>query len=408
MLELRIRFESSWTNSFYDEPGGAPLFTSGSDLTGSLKKKLNPVDFDRIGARSSQSRLPFLQALQAANPELLYRVPVSFDRTVQGVLARLVGEVRRLSDVEQTHLALRAFAAGECAFDIEHEHSQTTTLSTYKDNAIQTQGAGLINNEVLYSDNAVSRYLFGHLGQSLWDLQLSIFDLLKPGSDLNGHGWFPSSPSALIDRLTALFPEQTKAIKDAKGPPGKGPYRSPYRAVFLALSCVLPDQAMAALEMQKEFARQGKKASFSIEAGALDGWWIGSAIIIARIKMLTDDERAAFIKAGALTERGNLSGINSTGTVGFVTEKGVYTFASGASAVSSRMPYGINIPVQDATGFTHQVPSGVLKKTGTITFTLKDSPALEQELQTAIEAASVGPFHFGKKGIAYVQSLELY
>ncbi len=30
MLELKIRFESSWTNSFYEEPGGAPLFTSGS------------------------------------------------------------------------------------------------------------------------------------------------------------------------------------------------------------------------------------------------------------------------------------------------------------------------------------------------------------------------------------------
>ena len=408
MLELKIRFESSWTNSFYEEPGGAPLFTSGSDLSGSAKQKLNPVAFDRDGAQRSGSRLAFLQALQAANPELLYRVPVSFDRAVQGVLARLVGEVRRLSDVEQSHLALRAFAAGEFEVNIEHEHSQTTTLSTYKDNAIQTQGAGLISNEVLYSDNAVSRYLFGHLGQSLEALQFSIHDLLTPGTALAGLGWFPSSPSALIDRLAALFSEQAKEIKDAKSLAGKGPYRSPYQAVFLALSSALPSQATATLEIQNEFARQGKQASLSVESGAFDGWWIGSAIIIARIKMLTDDERAAFIKAGALTERGNLSGINSTGTVGFVTEKGVYTFASGASAVSSRMPYAIDIPVQDSTGRTLKVPSGVLKKTGTITYTLKDSPELEQELHSAIESASVGPFHFGKKGIAYVQSLELY
>jgi hypothetical protein len=48
-----------------------------------------------------------------------------------------------------------------------------------------------------------------------------------------------------------------------------------------------------------------------------------------------------------------------------------------------------------------------LKKTGTITFTMNDMPELEHELHTAIEAASVGPFHFGKKGVAYVQSLEL-
>ena len=54
------------------------------------------------------------------------------------------------------------------------------------------------------------------------------------------------------------------------------------------------------------------------------------------------------------------------------------------------------------------MPSGVLKKTGTITFTIGDEPELEQELHAAIEAASVGPFHFGKKGVAYVQSLERY
>lgn len=408
MLELKIRFESSWTNSFYEQPGGAPLFTSGSGLSGSVKKKFNPVDFDRVEARRSNSRLPFLRALQAANPGILYRVPVSFDRAVQGVLARLVGEVRRLSDVEQSHLALRAFSAGECDVAIEHEHSQTAMLSTYKDNPIQKQGAGLINNEVLYSDNAISRYLFGHLGKSIEEIQFSIHDLLEPGSWRSGLGWFPSSPSGLIARLKALFDEQGEQIKNAKDDAGKGPYHSPYQKVLSAIANKLPAEKQATLKKQAGLFDQGRQVGLTIEAGALDGWWIGSAIIVARIKMLASDERAAFIKAGALTESGNLSGINSTGTVGFVTEKGVYTFASGVPAVSNRMPYGIKVPVQDATGYTHQVATGVLKKTGTITFTLKDSPALEQELHAAIESASVGPFHFGKKGIAYVQSLELY
>lgn len=181
MLELKIRFESSWTNSFYTEPGGKPLFTSGSGLAGSLRPTggLNPVIFDRRAASLSRSRIAYLQALQAANPELLYRVPVSFDRAVQGILARLVGEVRRLSDVETSHLAFRAFQAGECDIDIEHEHSQTTKLATYEVNDIQTGGAGLITNDVLYSQTKISRHLFGHLGQSLMDLEYSIGDVLQ-------------------------------------------------------------------------------------------------------------------------------------------------------------------------------------------------------------------------------------
>ena len=408
MLELKIRFESSWTNSFYEEPGGAPLFTSGSDLSGSAKQKLNPVAFDREAALRSGSRLAFLQALQAANPGLLYRVPVSFDRALQGVLARLVGEVRRLSDVEPSHLALRAFTAGQCHVDIEHEYSQTTKLATYEINKIQTQGAGLINNELLYADSEVALNLFGHLGQSLQDIEFAIDDILKTGPRPAVYTWFPPSPAALIDRINALDEEQAALIKVAKKAAGKGVYTSPFAALFKALAATLADEAPVTLAKQQELHKQGKPAGLSIEAGALDGWSIAGATIVARIKLYTDTQKTALISAGALTRSGGLAGIAMSGAIGNVTPKDLFSFASGVNAVSNRMPYTVDVPVPDATGRSQPVPTGVLKKTGTITYTLNDSPALEQELHNAIEAASVGPFHFGKKGIAYVQSLEIY
>lgn len=410
MLELIIRFESSWTNSFYAEPGGLPLFTSGSGLSGSLKPKggLKSVAFDREVALKSGSRLAYLQALQAANPELLYRVPVSFDRAVQGVLARLVGEVRRLSDVEDSHLAFRAFDSGDCDIHIDHEHSQTTKLTTYEINDIQTGGAGLITNDILYSKSEVSRSLFGHLGQSLMDLEFSIGDVLNPGPLPVAMSWWPASPAALIDRINALDEEQSEVIRKEKKAASKGPYVSPYSSVFQALGLVMPGDADATIAKQLDRHKQGKSAGLSIEAGALDGWSIAGATVVARIKQLTEEERASFIALAALTKLGGLAGMAMSGGVGNITPKDLFNFASGARAESGRMPYGVDVPVMQTNGRAQFVPSGVLKKTGTITFKLQDVPELEQELHTAIEAASVGPFHFGKKGVAYVQSLERY
>lgn len=411
MLELKIRFESSWTNSFYTEPGGIPLFTSGSGLAGSLRPKggLSLVNFDRQVASKSGSRIAYLQELQAANPELLYRVPVSFDRAVQGVLARLVGEVRRLSDVESNHLAFRAFQAGECDIDIEHEHSQTTKLATYEVNDIQTGGAGLITNDVLYSQTEMSRHLFGHLSQSLVDLDFSIGDVLQVGPLPTGMHWRPESPAALIDRINALDEEQSEVIKKAKKAAGKGgTYASPFSGVLTALAKALPTDVEATLLKQAELHKLGKSDGLSIEAGGLDRWSIAGATVVARIKQLSKDELTAFISAGALTKDGNLKGMAMSGWVGNITPKDMFSFASGVTAESGRMPYGIEVPVMQANGRAQFVPSGVIKKTGTITFTIDDKPDLEKELHTAIEAASVGPFHFGKKGIAYVQSLERY
>ena len=418
MLVLKIHFDSSWTNSFFAQPGGTPLFTSGSKLTESVKNKLKAVPLDRETIQSSKSRLAYLQALQAENPHMLYRVPVSFDRAVKGVLARLVGEVRRLSmveDAEQNHLALRAFAAGGYAVDIEQEYSQTTRLATYEVNDIQTQGAGLISKKLLYSNSDQARYLFGHLGlSSLEDMETRMDELLKPGPMAPSLSWYPQSPSTLLDRLN-LFDEMQKAtIKEAKklvGAAGSGGYISPYVDVFKALSRVLPLEAKATLAKQQAFQTQGKPAGLTIEDGALDGWSIAGAITVARIRLLSPDEKARFIADGALTSAGGLAGMAMSGNVGNITPKDIYKAASGVMAQSNRMPYSINMPVPVQKGdkeTTQYVPTGVLKKTGTLTFTLKDAPALEQELHAAIQAASVGPFHFGKKGIAYVQSLECY
>lgn len=97
------------------------------------------------------------------------------------------------------------------------------------------------------------------------------------------------------------------------------------------------------------------------------------------------------------------------GNVGEVTPKGLFQFASGRYQYSNRLPYSVDLPmpVSDTKGRPLMAPAGVIKKDGTLRFTLQGQPQLEQELYDAIRAASVGPLHFGKKGIAWLEKLEI-
>lgn len=411
MFSLKIRFESSWTNSFFDAPGGEPLFTSGSALTKSTK---GLVAVDTALLRDHPTRQPFLRALQASNPDLLYRVPENFDRTVQGVLSRLVGEVRRLSDVEADHLALRAFSAGRYVLDVEHEHSQTTKLTTYNTNDIQTGGAGLISNESLYGPTSQAKYLFGFLSLSLDEMQKRATEILS-WSCVDEHPefqWTPASPAALMDRLNVLLEEQTEVVKVAKSASKNDTYETPYLALCQELASALPDETQFTLNKNVAAGiASGKPAAATIEEGGLEGWALAGALMVARIKGLAESERAEFIASGALTKNGGLSGMGMSGTVGRITEKDMFAFSTGAKAQSNRMPYGITVPVSvnvKGKNMNLYLPTGVLKKTGSLVFEIDSDEDVEQELFDAIEAASVGPFHFGKKGVAYIQQLTLY
>lgn len=414
MLELKIRFESSWSNSFFHESddGGRdePLFTSGGQLSKSVNG-LEAVAFDMAQISASKSRVGYLQALQLRNPGMLYRVPESFDRAVQGVLARLVGEIRRLKDVEADHLALRAFESGHYQLDIEHEHSQLVKLATYNVNDIQSGGAGLIVKDALYSAGPESTYLFVMLGNTLAAMESA----LALGASIPVTSWTPMSPSALIDRLNVLDEEQADAIKVAKKLQGDA-YTTAYPHLLGHLSKLLAAEASATLAAQAEKAAKkppaaanvqpgGQTAVISIVSGGLDGWSIAGALIVSQVVALNGSERGRYVDEGLLTKSGGFAGLAMSGGVGNVTPKDLYKFASGQKAQSSSMPYSVDIPVVGNSGKKNFAPSGVLKKTGTLTFKIDDDQALEDELRAAIDNASVGIFHFGKKGVAYVQSL---
>lgn len=413
MLELTLRFESSWSNSLAQSPGGPARFTSGSDLSKSVKGLQRPQEGNSTLAAAATTEtgsgpLPYLRQLQAANPAMQYRVPQDYDNTVKGVLARLVGEVRRLEMLESDHLALRAFAHGQAHVEHEVLHSQTTTLTSAVANPIQSGGAGLIERDGLYQHGEAARYLFGFLGLNMTQLEAHAFGILEGSpTALPAPVWTPASPSQLLHRLSTLQAEQDEAVKAARklAKDSGQPYASPYPNLLAALQKYLPKEAHDFVHKAQEKANGTDKAVATLDSQ----WWLASALVVAQIKQLPPEHKQALIDMQVLTEKGGMAGISMTGNVGFVTPKGLFQFASGRYQYSNRLPYNVELPmpVSDAKGKPIMAPAGVIKKDGTLRFTLQGQPQLEQELYDAIRAASVGPLHFGKKGIAWLQTLEI-
>jgi len=431
MLKLTLRFESSWTNSFYEQDeSGAPVtprFDSGRSLNSSTRNlvRVDDVPSDPQGKLTGSTRIPMLRQLQAANPLLAYRVPDSFDSTVIGVLARLVGDVRRLRMIESDdpgHIALRAFAKGRYAVHVETETSMLTTLATHKPKAIKTAGAGICINDALFTPNALTRQIFGHLDMSVEDMELAAAQ--DPSALMDG-SWAPDSIGTLVRHLQARQEEQDAIVAAARKAAVDGDltYETPFPAMGAWMTQALSEDVAAKLakltdeaaEMAAEedrAANEGRVGKvkklapppLTVQAGALDAWGLAGAVVVAKLKSLPEAVRQQMVDDGTLTAAGKISGLAMSGNVGCLTEKDMFSFASGVAATSHSLPFSVELPMR-VNGRVVTIPSGVLKKDGTLSFELDGDAALESELFDAITAASVGPLHFGKKGVAYITKL---
>ena len=100
MLNIEISFQDSWTNQFLDEHRN-PLFTSMSGFN-AKQRKLSNVVFNSNTA-PQQTLVEHVRQQNRDNPGMALRVPATYDNTVRGVVARLLGEVRRLSNLDAEH-----------------------------------------------------------------------------------------------------------------------------------------------------------------------------------------------------------------------------------------------------------------------------------------------------------------
>ena len=421
MFRLRLRFESAWTNVLAT-PDDAPLLVSSKTLRGSVGG-LAPVALDgpvpgrpvpgepapdepMRPERGETRRLVRLRAVQAANPGIGYRVPASFDDTVRGVLARLVGEVRRLRRIQTEapgHLALRAFARGRYRLDVEREHARPAILANRRPPRDPNLGAGLVADRPLYEDPSVGRFFFGHLDGDVD----ALVDALARGHLPEGH-WHPRSPGALADRLDRIGKAMNRWRALARRAGDADAFERLARA-WMTLDPGLGGQVARALDGPAGARADGapwRRRAEGLAGGALAAWHLGSAVAVARAGLLDERTRAELVRRRALTVEGNLGGITTRGAVGQVGRRELCDAASRARPRAHRVPYGLDaLVVPSPSGSRTRVETGLIVRDGTLSFAIDGDEALERELEGAILDASVGPLRFGKKGVAWVEML---
>lgn len=368
MLQLRIRFSDSLSNRFLDEHG-LPLFESLSKLKESAQG-ITPGEISF--SAGAVWREDYVRELNRRFPGMSYRVPTSYDSTVLGVIARLMGEVRRIERLEADHPARRLMDASTYQMKIEDESDATFTCMTTREEIVQQSGgAGIVRDDhPLYDRGPLASALFGHLGQGLPDIVRG-----KPVA----RPWTPATPFELISRLHELDAEQSHLRRSKSSEHDD-------------LARVVQDRWMPVLKQQRDIV---------LEADAARWFWPGASIVFA-LKNLSAEQSAVLAHRGGLSPRSNLKGIAASKQVGRVTAKDVYNGAGARYMPSLRMPYGLFVKK----GIKTSMVMGAIAKSGYVDVECRGDAALQAESRRLIEEAAVGPFTFGKKGIAYLEHVK--
>ena len=371
MLHIFIRFESSLTNQLLNDHK-EPLFTSSKGFGAGLRK-LNKVSLDPC-ALPNQTLVHHVRKLNAENPNMTFQVPKDYDNTVRGIVARLCGEVRRINDLEDDHPLHSIWSSMEYELNVQSEHSEVYALAT-PPNELQNSGAGLIPaGNPFYTPSVLARKILGHL-------EHPFSDQMEP-QHIEGL-WSPKTPYDLVNRLGLLKKEQDELTAAKKKEMGDA-YISP-----------LSDY------------ERWLKTEIAVHAPGLilsniDYWNLAGSRIALNVLTLPREERDVLIEAGFLSRNGNLPGIAMSGGLGNTTPKDVYAGAGCKKAISTLMPYQAELWF-DHNGGNHKVTVGAIKKTGTVHIKI-DHPD-DLDIAMRIKNCAVGPFQFGKKGLAYVQRM---
>lgn len=332
-MRLEITYESCWRNSFLDGENNAPLPPKGRNFIGSMTK---------------------------LKEEKNYRARAITQKTVMGLLNRLIGDQRKLYQSEQDPNYYFKDIENLIQFeDKTTEWEEVVYLRNIGKSTDQNSFSGTIMASDAAFNSDYSSKFWGVLDYSLEELYRFIQGetIHKNCEDI--------SPLYIVDKFTNELKKLKPIIVDENTQP-----------TLTKLGEFFPNQSY--------LNNAGKILPTSLYCSAL-------YLQLGRLSEQYD-------LSGLVSKQGNLSGISKRG---FTPKDFMKRYTTGNGKLIFGNPF-VQTTLKKGEGKSSRK---LLKARGTLTINLDIDRGQAKELQNMIEAAGVTAFPLGKKGLAYLSKI---
>jgi hypothetical protein len=344
-MQIIIKYEASWQNSFLSGSNNEPLPKNGRSFIGSmtnLKKR------DKDGNYSN-----------------FIKREISHD-TIMGVLNRLIGDQRKLYQTRQCPKYF--FADIESRVKFENIHNQSKPLNSemvyirnMTGSADQNSFTGMIKGDdpIFSSDYS----------DQLWGILTLDFDALCDfitDQNFKIENEIKFDPSSTINKLGQLDKLKPVLVNDS------------IQKALSKLQEAYPD------------------ADYVNDKGVIKPIMFYCSSLYLQISRLGKE----FDLSSALTKSGGISGISKRG---FTPKDFMDRFTTG----SKKLIWGNPFILKERRKGEGEVVSTLTKANGKLKINLGISKEKSLELEQMIQNAGVSSFYLGKKGLAYVEEIRI-
>lgn len=403
MLKIHILYDSKYSLS--------TTKNGESFLTGmAVLKDVKNINVKNI-FKEENSFLQNVKELNKYYPN--YQYADITQNTVMGILCRLAGEVRRLSDLDNNHPILKL--KDKVTFENLNSSFQSETIQLHTEiKEVQNNAGGLISveksNHFLLTKNELSETLMSVFSLNSKEDIYDLLDSMKQKADKYITQKYKGEISAVtLIKEMGIKEEMFKDLipgfffEDVDGR---------YEEINGHLYFALPEK----IENLKKFINENQnikpgditKYRKEIEVDEIFNIW--GVLFAKKIRYLL--ERKVFEKefANSLnTKKTSIKGLAPNS--GSLTVKDYYSGFVDEKKKSWTMPYAVDLKKDlfepGSKDFNFGAKVGVIKECGELIISLNIDNEEINELITRFENAGVATFQLGKKGLAYVDKITL-
>ncbi len=403
-MKIKIAYESKY--SLATTKNGENILTGMAVITADSNKSAKDL------FKKENTFLENVKELNKFYPN--YQYADITQNTVLGILCRLVGEVRRLDTLDETHpiIALKDKISFK---NVNTEFQNETVLLHTPLKEVQNNAGGLIPEEksghFLLTRNPLSETLLSVFKIETQEEMLSLLEGMKNNDKSLFYSKYPDDIKAntfvkemsLADNKNAeiiegfLFKDGDCLWKEVNGRLFRGPV-----AGVLAL-----EEDIAENLDNKAFNVTNRRKELDVD----EIFNIFGAVFALKI---------AFLRKNELFEKEFENSLNGAKTSikglapgsGSITIKDFYVNFVTDKKMSWTMPYSVDLRrdlfvKEDLKEFNTFAKLGVTKECGYLEISIDISEDDALDLFNRIDEAGVNTFHLGKKGLAYIEEISL-